>query len=80
MNIISTRLADRNLIALEINRLIKDVSNVIGKERHFESTGLKKALKNLGWEEHLLDYRTLELIFLLLEDERGSDFYKPSGL
>lgn len=69
-NILSTRLGDRNLIALEINRLIKDVSNIIGKERSFESTRLKRPLKRLGWEEHVLDYRTLELICLLLEDER----------
>lgn len=75
MNMISTRLGARNLIAPEISRFIKDVSNVIGKERYFESTRLKKALRSLGWEEHLLDYRTLELICLLLEDERIFERY-----
>ena len=79
MNIISTRLGNRKLIALEINRLIKDVSNVIGKESYFESTRLKKALKRLGWEEHILDYHTLELICLLLEDQKGSGIYNPAG-
>ena len=69
MDIISTRLGEQNLIPLEINRLIKDVSNVIGKEMYFESSGLKQALKSLGWEEHILDNRTLELICLFLEDE-----------
>jgi hypothetical protein len=39
-------------------------------ERSFESEGLKQALKDLGWEEQILDYRTLELIFLFLEDEK----------
>lgn len=69
MDMISTRLGDRELVSIEINRLIKDVSNVIGKERYFESSGLKQALKSLGWEEHILDNRTLELICLFLEDE-----------
>jgi hypothetical protein len=68
MDIISTRLGDRNLISLEIERLVKDVSNIIGKERYFESSGLKQALKSLGWEEHILDYHTLELICLFLEE------------
>ncbi len=69
MDMISTRLGDRELVSIEINRLIKDVSNVIGKERYFESSGLKQTLKSLGWEEHILDNRTLELICLFLEDE-----------
>ena len=48
IDIISARLEDKNLVSLEIDRLIKDVSNVIGKERLFEYAGLKKALKALG--------------------------------
>ena len=79
MDMISTRLGDRGLVSLEINRLIKDVSNVIGKERHFESTSLKKALKSLGWEEHILDYHTLELICLFLEDEREFKTNQQTG-
>jgi len=79
MDMISTRLGDRDLISLEIDRLIKDVSNVIGQERHFESADLKEALTRLGWEDHILDYRTLELICLFLEDERDIDIYRPTG-
>jgi len=69
MDMISTRLGDRELVSIEINRLIKDVFNVVGKERYFESSSLKQALKSLGWEEHILYIRTLELICLFLEDE-----------
>ncbi len=76
---ISTRLGDRDLISLEINRLIKDVSNVIGQERHFESAGLKGALARLGWEDHILDYRTLELICLFLEYEREFEINQQTG-
>lgn len=70
LNMIATRLGDRNLISLEINRLIKDVSNLTDKEKPFGSKRLKEALLNLGWEGHILDYRTLELIGLFLEDEK----------
>ena len=66
---ISARLGERELVALEISRFIKDVSNIVGRERSFESASFKQALKSLGWEERLLDYRTLELICLFLEDE-----------
>lgn len=71
MEIILSRLGERDLATIQINRLIKDVSNVVYRERSFESAGLKQALKDLGWEEQILDYRTLELIFLFLEDEKG---------
>ena len=71
MEIILYRLGKKDLVTIEINRLIKDVSNLVYRERSFESDNLKQALKNLGWEEQILDYRTLELIFLFLEDEKG---------
>ena len=71
MEIILSRLGERDLVAIEINRLIKDVSNEVYRKRSFESAGLKQALKNLGWEEQILDYRTLELIFLFLEEEKS---------
>ena len=40
---------------------------------------LKKALKRLGWEEQILDYRTLELICWFLEDENVVEIYKPAA-
>ena len=67
MEIISSRLDDKELLSCEISRLIKDVFNIIGNDRNYESSSLKQALKILGWEEHILDYRTLELICLHLE-------------
>ena len=76
MEIILSRLGKRDLVTIEINRLIKDVSNVVYRERSFESDGLKQALKDLGWEEQILDYRTLELIFLFLEDDKDFEIYR----
>ena len=72
METISSRLEERDLLAVEINRLkkIKDIANVVYRERPFQSGALKKSLQNLGWKEQILDYRTLELIFLFLEDEK----------
>ena len=67
MEIISSRLEDKDLLSCEITRLIKDVFNVIGNDKSYESSDLKQALIILGWEEHILDYRTLELICLYLE-------------
>jgi hypothetical protein len=56
------------------------VSNVIYRERSFESTSLKQTLKSLGWEEKILDYRTLELIFLFLEDEKEFEIRRLTSL
>ena len=67
MEIISSRLNNKELLSCEINRLIKDVFNIIGNDRGYESSGLKQALRILGWEEHILDYRTLELICSYIE-------------
>ena len=78
MAMILSRLGERDLVTIEINRFIKDVSNVVYRERSFESDSLKKTLKDLGWEEQILDYRTLELIFLFLEDEKGFETNKPT--
>lgn len=77
MDMISSRLRERELVSLEINRFIKDVSNIIDRERSFESAGFRQALKSLGWEERLLDYRTMELIDLFLENEKVFDRTTP---
>ena len=75
LEIISSRLDNRDLVSCEINRLIKDVSNFIDRKRNHELAGLKQALKNLGWEEHILDYHTLELICLYLEGRQEIKAY-----
>ena len=62
MDMISTRLTQRELVSVEIDRLIKDVSNVLGTKKSFESVSLRESLVRLGWEESVVDYRTLELI------------------
>ena len=69
IDMINMRLKEKGLVPIEINRLIKDVSNIVGNERCFTPFGVKQTLENLGWEGHILDNYVLELIFLFLGDE-----------
>lgn len=69
MDILLATLGERGLVQGEINRLIKDVYNLIERERPFTPSGLKQALENLGWKGHILDNDVLELIVLFLEDK-----------
>ena len=78
MDIISIRLRDRGLVPIEINRLIKDVSNIIGREWHYTPTGLKQSLVSLGWDKYILDNYILELILLSLDDEERFEIYRDS--
>ena len=76
IDMINMRLKEKGLVTVEINRLIKDVFNVIGGERYFTPTSVKQALESLGWKGHILDNYVLELIFLLLTDEGGFEIYR----
>lgn len=78
MDIISIRLRDRGLVPIEINRLIKDVSNIIGREWHFTPRGLKQSIVSLGWDGFILDNYILELILLSLDDEERFEIYRDS--
>lgn len=59
-DMIFMRLRDRGLVPIEINRLIKDVSNIICREFYFTLSSAKQALEKLGWEEYILDNYVLE--------------------
>ena len=69
-NILFKRLGRLQLDSCEISRLIKDVSNTIGRQNSFKTIHVKQSLTSLGWEEHILDNRTLELLFVFIENER----------
>jgi hypothetical protein len=76
-DILSTRLEDRELFPFEIDRLIKDVSIAIGTEGDLGLPDLKQVLRSLGWEEDVLDYRTMELISAVLENEPEFEVSHP---
>lgn len=70
IGIISKKLKDRGLIPLEINRLIKDVANVMSNGRYCTPVCVKQNLERLGWEGYVLDNNILELISLFLSDQK----------
>ena len=70
IGIISKKLKDKGLVPLEINRLIKDVSNVMSNGKYCTPVCVKQNLELLGWEDYVLDNTILELIFLFLKDKK----------
>ncbi len=69
-NILFERLGHLQLDSCEIDRLIKDVSNTVGGQHSFQTPSIKKSLENLGWEAHILDNRTLELLLVVIDTEK----------
>ena len=55
---------------MEINRLIKDVANVMSSGRYCTPVCIKQNLQLLGWEGYVLDNNILELISLFLSDHK----------
>jgi hypothetical protein len=70
IGIISKKLKDRGLIPVEINRLIKDVANVMSSGKYSTPVCVKQNLERLGWEGYILDNNILELISLFLRDQK----------
>jgi hypothetical protein len=70
IGIISKKLKDRGLIPVEINRLIKDVANVMSSSKYCTPVCVKQNLQRLGWEDYVLDNNMLELISLFLSDRK----------
>ena len=70
IGILSKKLKDRGLIPMEINRLIKDVANVMSSGKYCTPVCVKQNLQRLGWEGYILDNNILELIFLFLSDQK----------
>ncbi|MDM8543996.1 hypothetical protein QUF75_05805 [Desulfococcaceae bacterium HSG7] len=69
--ILFKRLERQHLESYEINRLIRDVSNTINRQNSFKTHNIKQSLASLGWEKNILDNRTLELLFIFIENEGG---------
>ena len=47
MDMISMRLEDRGLVPMEINRLVKDVANVIDKQKYITLDSVKRSMQGL---------------------------------
>lgn len=63
------RLKQRGLFPVEIVRLLKDVSNIIGEGGYFTVNGVNRKLMRLGWMDTIIDDYLFELIVYYLENE-----------
>ena len=70
IGILSKKLRDRGLIPVEIDRLVKDVANVMSSGKYSTPVCVKQNLERLGWEGYVLDNNILELISLFLSDQK----------
>lgn len=71
ISILSRRLAEKNLMPVEVSRLIKDVVNIIGDGGNFTLYMVNQKLEYLGWGGQILDEFSFELILSLIENEHG---------
>lgn len=66
---ICIRLLHKGLMPVEIKRLVKDVLNIIEGGGIFNHAILQQEIARSGWEDHILDSYTFELILYYLERE-----------
>ncbi|RJQ63857.1 MAG: hypothetical protein C4530_02865 [Desulfobacteraceae bacterium] len=63
------RLNDKDVLPLELPRLIKDVLIIITDGRARTLKNINQNLSVIGWREDVLDSYTFELILQLIETE-----------
>lgn len=63
------RLASFGLNPDEINRLVKDVFNLLRDGGSFTVSFINYELQRMGWKEDVMDECSFELIIFLLENE-----------
>jgi len=65
------RLAEKGHSPDEINRMVKDVFNVISDGGSFTVAIVNTAMEGLGWPPSILDETTLNMMVGLFESEMG---------
>ncbi len=65
------KLLNKGLQRIEIQRLIKDVFNIIRDGGMITVIPVKQSLKQLGWEDYVMDEYVFELIIFYIECEFG---------
>ncbi len=73
--ILFARLKEKGLMSVEIPRLIKDAFNILSNIEQFTVRSVNQYLTGLGWEEHMFDDYTFELVLFLFENKKP-DFMK----
>jgi len=64
------RLHSRDVLPLEVPRLIRDVIYILDRENSLSAEAINIRLNALGWKEEVLDEYVLELILYLQETQR----------
>ncbi len=68
------RLKKKGLMAVEIQRLIKDVIIITSKGGTFTATTVNHGLRQLGWDSDIMDELTFEQIMSLRECEDDNSY------
>jgi hypothetical protein len=74
--VLCRRLSKRGLMPIEIERLARDILNIIGCGGLYNAGILNRKLEHLGWEKNIVDNYMFELILYYFECE-GT--YKVEG-
>ncbi|MDM8515364.1 hypothetical protein QUF76_04135 [Desulfobacterales bacterium HSG16] len=69
-NILFSRLKAKGLVSVEIQRLIKDTFNILDNMEQITSRSVNQYLERLGWEQHMFDDYTFELVLFLFENKK----------
>lgn len=63
------RLSSHGLESSEVNKLVKDVFNLLREGGSFTVAFVNYELENIGWSKSIMDDHSFELIIYLLENE-----------
>jgi len=72
LDLLIEHLSEKDVIPLEVPRLIRDVMYIIRAEDAASLTSINEGLNDRGWREQVLDEVIFGLIMYLLETERAS--------
>ena len=65
LDLIFIKLNHKGLTPIEAIRFIKDAFNILEEDDQPGLDVIKQRLQDMGWDEHIMDERTLELVRLL---------------
>ena len=66
-------MSEKEIVPLEVPRLIKDILNIIRTDSGFTQKSVNQRLADLGWKDQVLDKDVFELIIYLISTEGKAD-------
>jgi hypothetical protein len=73
-NILIQKLCSKGLTSAETTRIIRDVVHIVRGNSGFTQTTVNRKLEVLGWQTHILDPATLDLIVCVSENNPASGY------